>query len=263
MGERLLLGARFRVELRGALCLRRLGDVAMRVDEVEELRAEAVARYLESRRRARCAGSPLAAARRAISLAVYHRCCRDWRRHRAGRVVPMGPWSAWLRVPESAGGGERSEPAAVDGLVECDRPAVAPERHGVGRVFVGLADGVLAGRGGCGRAKESRGLAKPPDAEGRWLRACDGDASSASAAVDLVASMAVDRTTPPREVVSALHDAARWPLGTTTALARLARATITEPAAPATPATGFTQPEARRSPRSRPELPARGDRERE
>src|SRR5262245_57591729 len=137
-GLRMLLGPDFRTELRGALSLRRVPARAVAADDVEEIRSESCSRYLDRAFLARDSLDTAPLVRRAISLAVYHRFCREVRRRRSAR--------RFERLPEESPGTE----IEIDG----DGREVPPLRPGSRRRL-----GRLPLRGPIvGRARESIAL---------------------------------------------------------------------------------------------------------
>jgi hypothetical protein len=220
-GLRLLLGPLFRSELRGALYLRRLRELPLAEDDIEELRADAFVRYLDRYSRTADALDAAALARRVISLTVYHRFSREIRRRRA----------------YGAAGEKRETEVAMDELAHEDEgdwpesrrrtPAagdvVRRARNALASLFGRLAEDRLSGRGGCGDAAPI-----PAQGAARWLCKYEGEPSLAALAHAL-ARAPVDRIAVlPREIVMALRQAAQWRTSRPPAVAQLAGAAISE-----------------------------------
>ncbi|HKE00092.1 MAG TPA: hypothetical protein VKE69_03720 [Planctomycetota bacterium] len=228
-GESLLLGSAFRAELRSALYLRRVSGRPLAADDVEDLRADAFARYAERAAEVCDALDSQALARRVISLAVYHRFCRDGRRARTAGT-------AMLRLvdAEAPSRGEPDDPARpAPAYVARKRlralaipdPLLGRARGAVGAVLASIADGALRGRGG------SRRAGKPVSVGGRilrgsmrWIREFEGDPRLAALARELVR----DRDGAASELLATLRRAAEWRSSRLSAVAQLAGAAVSE-----------------------------------
>jgi hypothetical protein len=227
---RTVLGPAFRVELRGALALRRIPKTALRSDDVDDLRAETLLRLYELVAEGSGGPPPMSSLRCAVSAAVHHHFCREIRRQRVARRESLDT----ARVPprevgyRGAGGDARPDPSRENGAPAAG-PVVTTARAHVGSLLTGLAEDLLGRRaGGSARGADPSLLDALPGAL-RWLRQYEGDRAAADLTRDLAASAVREGMARPAAIVKALRASAQWE-GRALCLARLAHSAVAAPA---------------------------------
>ncbi len=242
-GIRVLMGGRFRAELRGALLLRRIPFGAVRAEDAEEIRADAAARFIEGAASRAGGISPRDEVQRVIGVAVYHRFCRDVRRRRSRTSLPGSEEPVVLppTLPDVVPAPTVPSPERASrrrlGSLAIRGAVVDRARDVVGRLLGEVSSALLERRAGESPTGGDRtALRARTRATGviRWLREFEGDRRGGGLARDLVRCGEADRMARPGCLVVALRDSARWRAGSPRSLACLAHAAITalEPGGP-------------------------------
>ncbi|MFN0206345.1 MAG: hypothetical protein ACKVS6_08515 [Planctomycetota bacterium] len=258
-----LLGPEFRVEIRGALAIRRIYNSNLHSDAMDDLRSEALVRYLEKREKMlanhnanNSAGNTTnqnadisntaPEVRSLASVAVYHILCRDRRRTPARRVRSINagddapsiyewPDFHW----ESSGANATDKPDAqfIDiaiGKRSLRKLVISDDAVGAARCRVrcalsSAAETVVMGRGGSEDEAEPLQSARVPGVV-RWLNEFEGDRGMGSLAKGIVTDAAVvTKHAAPRQVVRAVRESARWQHAPANSFAKLALSAITNP----------------------------------